>query len=366
MNSAPVSPLDASWETPPTATDLIQAAMQWHFNPETGSPFWLDRIPKLDFDPRSDIRAVADLTRFPNVVEELRDINLDDLIPRGHTASDGQPVISESGGTTGSPKRVIWTPATLEMATTWHAAGLRKHGPIRKANWLCIGPSGPHMAGTLISKTAARFGAMCLTVDMDPRWVKRLLARGASDEVNLYIEHVVDQAEWILRSQDISVLYSTPPLLDGLIQRDGIAELINEMVEVIGWGGTKMDTDVRDRYQNEIFPKVRLVGGYAGTMVHGGTVERPRRDKQSPTIFDPPAPFVMFSVVDPDTMIPVPYEERGQLLTHHISRGLFLPNNLERDTAIRLPHGLGRDGDSIADVRPVSEFKGQIVREGIY
>lgn len=366
MTSASSSPLDAPWEDPPTAPELIAAAMEWHFDPSTGCDFWLERAKGLGFDPRTDVRTVADLRLFPNIVDELRDVRVDDLVPRGYGAAAGQPLIGESGGTTGPPKRVVWMPETVDRATTWHAAGLAGHGPIGDGNWLCMGPTDPHMAATLIRETAARFGAMCFTLDLDPRWVKRCLARGAKEEVALYVEHVVDQAEWILRSQHISVFYSTPPLLEALCRRDGLVELINERTDVIGWGGTKMDNDARNRFQDELFPDVKLVGGYASTMIIGGMVERAGQPRDTPAIFDPPSPFTIFEVIDPDTGESVPYGRRGQLLQHHMSRGMFLPNNLERDTAVRVEHAAGGPGDAIAEVGAVAEFAGKAVVEGVY
>ena len=38
-------------------------------------------------------------------------------------------------------------------------------------------------------------------IDLDPRWVKKLAARGAAAEVSMYVDHVLDQAEFILRTQ---------------------------------------------------------------------------------------------------------------------------------------------------------------------
>ncbi|HKE04141.1 MAG TPA: hypothetical protein VKE91_08775, partial [Blastocatellia bacterium] len=38
--------------------------VEWHFNPETGTPFWLEYARKLDFDPRKDVRTYDDLDRF--------------------------------------------------------------------------------------------------------------------------------------------------------------------------------------------------------------------------------------------------------------------------------------------------------------
>jgi hypothetical protein len=360
------SPLDSSWNDPPDDSELISAAMEWHFNPATGSPFWLSRAKSLDFDPRKDVSTADDLRLFPNIVDELRDVRVEDLVPRGYGKAAGQPVVGESGGTTGPPKRVIWMPETQRRATDWHAAGLAEHGPIRPGGWLCMGPTDPHMAGTLIRDTASRFDAVCFLLDLDPRWVKRCIARGALQEVELYVEHVVDQAEWILRSQRISVFYSTPPLLEALCRREGLVELINEQTQIIGWGGTKMDNASRNRFQREIFPNTKLVGGYASTMIIGGMVERVGTAPDEPAVFDPPAPFTIFSVVDPESGNPVPYGERGRILQHHLSRGMFLPNNLERDTAIRVQHRSSSASDAIADVHPVEEFSGKAVIEGVY
>ena len=30
----------------------VREVVQWHFSPETGSPFWLGRAASLGFDPR--------------------------------------------------------------------------------------------------------------------------------------------------------------------------------------------------------------------------------------------------------------------------------------------------------------------------
>jgi hypothetical protein len=50
----------------------LQAAVQWHFSPETGSPYWLDRAKALDFNPLTDVKSFEDLALFPNIVDELR------------------------------------------------------------------------------------------------------------------------------------------------------------------------------------------------------------------------------------------------------------------------------------------------------
>jgi hypothetical protein len=51
---------------------------------------------------------------------------------------------------------------------------------------------------------------------------------------------------------------------------------------------------------------------------------------------------------------------------NHISKGMFLPNNLERDTAIRVAGPTAQVGDSLRDVKPVATFAGERVIEGVY
>jgi hypothetical protein len=51
---------------------------------------------------------------------------------------------------------------------------------------------------------------------------------------------------------------------------------------------------------------------------------------------------------------------------NHISKGMFIPNNLERDSAIRVPGPERQVGDSISVVRPVTTFEGEVVIEGVY
>jgi hypothetical protein len=44
----------------------------------------------------------------------------------------------------------------------------------------------------------------------------------------------------------------------------------------------------------------------------------------------------------------------------------FVPNNLERDTVIRVAGPEGKVGDSISQVKPVETFGGEAVIEGMY
>jgi hypothetical protein len=222
------------------------------------------------------------------------------------------------------------------------------------------------MAGALMKRQAAALGGLSFTVDIDPRWVKKLIAAGKADEADAYAEHVIDQAAFVLQTQDIGILMSTPPLLERLARRDQLVELVRQTVRVIEWGGAHMDADTRQLYRTEVFPGVTLDGGYGSTMVLGGAVEREGLTDDDPCIFDPFSPYITFSVVEPETGRKVAYGERGQVVMNHVSKSFLLPNNLERDMATRVRPLEGQVGDSVADVTPVQRFDNETVIEGVY
>jgi phenylacetate-coenzyme A ligase PaaK-like adenylate-forming protein len=344
--------------------EFIQAAMRWHFDPETGSPFWLAKAATLGFDPRADVRSVADLRLFPNVVDELRDVHAEELIPRGYGDSPDVVGVFDSGGTTGAPKRVVyladWVPRMLEHM----AAPLDRLGVPRGLNWLGILPTGPHAVGHFVGEMARSRGGVMFTIDMDPRWVKKLISSGQFDQVDAYVEHLVEQSSHVLLGQDVGVLMSTPPMLERLARRDDLVDVINKNVRVIMWGGAHMDADTNELFRTEVFPDIPMYGVYGSTMIMGGANQR-LEPTELPT-FDGFGPYITFSVVDPETLEPVEYGQRGQVVTNHVSKAMLLPNNLERDTAIRVPALDGQPGDSLADLAPMQTFGSETVIEGVY
>jgi len=59
--TAPPAQVDAARE----ALDAhVRDMVEWHFDPETGCPFWLDYARKLGWDPRREITTFADLRRL--------------------------------------------------------------------------------------------------------------------------------------------------------------------------------------------------------------------------------------------------------------------------------------------------------------
>ena len=80
--------------------------VEWHFNPETGCPFWLDFAKKLDWDPRKEIQRFDDLSCFGLFEDDwLRGGPVRRWVPKGF--GDRPVYVFETGGSTGVPKSRI-------------------------------------------------------------------------------------------------------------------------------------------------------------------------------------------------------------------------------------------------------------------
>src|SRR3984957_13681659 len=195
----------------------VRDIVEWHFNPDTGCPFWLEFAAKLSWDPRKEVQRFADLRRFPPFQDEwLRGGPVRRWAPKGLA---GAPMfVFETGGTTGVPKSRLamedWKIDYEMMSETLP----EKYFP-RGANWLMLGPSGPRRLRLAIEHLAQYRGGICFCVDLDPRWVVRLLKDRRIDEVNRYKEHCIDQALTVLKAgHDIKCMFTTPKLLESLAQ----------------------------------------------------------------------------------------------------------------------------------------------------
>jgi phenylacetate-coenzyme A ligase PaaK-like adenylate-forming protein len=356
--------LDVPRDQPPVdADEYLRTAIAWHFGSGTGSPFWLRAADRLDFDPLTDVRTYADLRLFPNLLDELRSVPVEDLIPRGYGHPPPVPRIYESGGTTGAPKRTAQLPDWVEQVTRWQVEDFTAGGFVPGAGLLCVMPSGPHGVGHFDRAVAERLGSTFHAIDLDPRWVKKLAARDATAEVAAYVDHVLEQTRFILDTQSVANLHATPPLLEAIARDDAMVDLVHRKIRYLLLSGAHVDLDTLDVLR-DVFPNTSIATVFGSTMIMSQAATRIADDGGS--LFDPRSPYVVFWVIDPDTGEQVAHGERGQVVMNHVSKGMFLPNNLERDTAIRSPGPAGQVGDSISEVAPVAVFGGEPVIEGVY
>src|ERR1043165_6593811 len=207
---------DPSIQTAQKALDAqVGEIIRWHSSPETGCSFWLDWARKAGFDPRAEISSFADLiARFPHFQDEwLRDLQPEVWVPKKYA---GRPFnIFETGGTTGMPKqRIGWDDYKTDYEE-FSSKVTDEHFP-RGGAWLMVGPTGPRRLRLAIEHLANFRGSVCYFIDLDPRWVKKVLAEKKGEIARAYMEHVVEQAVTILKHRKVSGLFTTPKLLEAM------------------------------------------------------------------------------------------------------------------------------------------------------
>lgn len=121
--------------------------------------FWLGAAKDLHFDPRTTSRPSTISADFPNLLRELRDAPVEDPIPRGYGDPAPIPLIFESGGTTGAPKRTAQLPDWVEQVTRWQVENFAAGGFIRGSGLVCLMPSGPHGVGYFSREVSRRLGS---------------------------------------------------------------------------------------------------------------------------------------------------------------------------------------------------------------
>ena len=212
--------MSSETETARAALDAhVREIVNWHFDPATGSPFWLDYAKKLGWDPRKEIGGFGDLSRFPAFEDEwLRGGPVQRWIPKGFA---GKPVyVFETGGTTGIPKtRVAFEDFRTDyelFSATLPDEYFPEGRELADARALGSAPaSSGGRASRAVSAAASRF-----CVDLDPRWVIKLIKKGWMDHLEAYKSHVIDQAVSILQAgHDIRCMFTTPKLLESLALR---------------------------------------------------------------------------------------------------------------------------------------------------
>ncbi len=339
-----------------------QEMIEWHFSADTGSPFWLDYAEKLGWDPRREIHSYQDLDRFPPFQDEwLRGGPVSRWVPRAYA---GKPVyVFETGGSTGVPKSRI---AIEDFRIDYEAfsATLPDEAFPKGADWISIGPTGPRRLRLAVEHLAQYRGGICFMVDLDPRWVIKLLKMGKMDAVERYKQHVIDQSLTLLWSQPtIECIFTTPKLLEALCDKVSLKKL---GIKGVFCGGTEMTPQFCRLAVEELLDGVYFAPTYGNTLM-GLAVHKPlSKENNYAIIYYPPSPRAMIEVVDPDQPERVvEYGETGRVRLTTLTREFFMPHFLERDEAEREPACELYPWDGVRNVRPFSRFQGSVV-EGVY
>jgi hypothetical protein len=349
-----------------TASDALDAHVRtiisWHFSPETGTPFWLDWAKKSDFDPLAAVKSAADLSKFPHFQDEwLRDLPNEVWIPKAYT---NRPFyIFETGGTTGMPKQRIGWEDHLKDYEEFSEHLDESYFP-KGGNWLMLGPTGPRRLRLTIEHLAHVRGGSCYHVDLDPRWVKRLIADKDFETAKKYKKHVVEQGATLLKNRKISCLFTTPLLLESL---DEFVNVPDCGIRGVFCGGTQMNPQMVRFLTEEILDnRAQFVPTYGNTLM-GLACSRPLTPEDDYSItYHAPQPRATLRVVDPtDTTKTVDYGAWGRVELSTLTKEFFMPRFLERDEAIRR-EPFGRfPWDGVGEVRPFGALETKAI-EGVY
>jgi phenylacetate-coenzyme A ligase PaaK-like adenylate-forming protein len=340
----------------------VREIVRWHFSPETGCPFWLDWARQAGWNPAEAIQTFDDLRRFPHFQDEwLRDEPNERWVPKAY---QGRPFyIFETGGTTGMPKqRIGWEDHFRdyeEFSETLDDASFPRGG-----NWLMLGPTGPRRLRLCIEHLAHIRGGSCYHVDLDPRWVKRLLATKDIEIAKRYKDHVAEQGAAILKNRNVSCLFTTPIMLEALDEKLNVPDA---GIKGVFCGGTQMTPqNVRFLVEEVLDNRAQFVPTYGNTLM-GLACSRPltAADNWSITYYAP-QPRAALRVVDPDdTARTVDYGAWGRVELTTLTKEFFMPRFLERDEAVRRDPWERYAWDGVGEVRPFGAMEQKTI-EGVY
>lgn len=328
------------------------------FDAETGSPYWLERMAELDFDPR-ELTRYEQLTAFgPFPLAVLRELDPVELVPKAVP----RPLVGriwDSGGTTGDPCRIFYTESMLAQRGVWRAWSFLTEGFERNAGWLHATPTGPHLIGNGPHELTTYHGARVYAIDADPRWAKRLIRENRTAEADEYTAHVLDQAASVLRTQPVEYMNTTPALFAALARR--------YPQEAKSLKGVRLSGTHITAAMYKSFMKV-LDGGLCGRTYgnsFGNCAGLPAERGGAVLPYLPNYPHVTAAVVDKaDWTRTVDYDQVGRVRLTILHEDLFLPNILERDQARRHDTGAQWPCDGVANVFPLQVSRA--APEGFY
>src|SRR4051812_26626958 len=341
----------------------VREVVRWHFSPDTGTPFWLEKAKSYKFNPLKDVQGFDDLKLFGFFEDDwLRGapgLDIRRWVPRGF--KDKPVYVFETGGTTGIPKsRIVledhWTDYEMFSDTLPD-----KFFP-KGSNWLMLGPSGPRRLRLAVEHLAQHRGGICFCIDLDPRWVVKLIKNGWMEQLEAYKKHCIDQALTILGAgHEVKCMFGTPKLIEalGLALEERGSSLRETGITGIFSGGTEFTPQWTRFCVEELFGGPPEVSGIYMTPTYGNTLmglacSKPVTAADGYKIsYYAPQPRAVVEVVEfdtPDKLVGSGEPGRARLTTW--TKEFFMPEFLERDEGEREPPSEQFPWDGISGVRP--------------
>ena len=323
-------------------SDRLQRVMAIHFDPASGTPFWLDRAAALRIDPLRQVHTLEDLAIFGDLTaDELRKHPLLHYIPRRFHHRLDQFIIGQTAGTTSMSAAIgssasgasgIWSAYLSDefdeaFVLPFVEAAAHVRFPANE-QWLFIGPSGPHIIGKVVRHLATALGSLDpFSVDFDPRWVKKLPEESVARQ--RYLDHVIAQSMAVIQTQPISVLFTTPPVLEALSRV--MTDAQRKRIQGVHYGGMAISLQQMHRFQTELFPRAIHLSGYGNTLM-GCCLELSTQPSRSLDYF-PLGTRLLLEVIDEDGSL-ARAGTTGRVRLTRLDESMLIIRLLERDYAI--------------------------------
>ena len=230
------------------------------------------------------------------------------------------------------------------------------------ANWLMLGPSGPRRLRLAVEHLCQYRGGICFCVDLDPRWVVKLIKKGWMEHLKAYQEHVIDQAMTVLSaSHDIKCMFTTPKLLDALatrLEKEGSSiargghhrHLLRRHRDDLAMDSLRHRGVPRSERLHRADLRQHADGPGRGRDADGGA-----RITRSPTTPRSRAPSCRWSISTTTTRW-CDYGQTGRVMLTTLTKEFFVPRFMERDEGEREAPSAKYPWDGVSGVRPFREF----------
>jgi phenylacetate-coenzyme A ligase PaaK-like adenylate-forming protein len=322
---------------------------------------------RLKFNPLKEVKSFADLKKFPPFQDEwLRGGPVRRWVPKA--LADKPIFVFETGGTTGIPKtRVAMEDFRIDYEL--FSESLPDEFFPKGSNWLMLGPSGPRRLRLAIEHLAQHRGGICFCIDLDPRWVVKLIKRGWMEHLEAYKQHCIDQAITILTAgHDVHCMFTTPKLLESLavgLEKQN-SSLRKAGITGIFSGGTEFTPQWTRFATEEFLDGVYMTPTYGNTLMGLAASKPPTPEEGYKITYFAPQPRAAIEVVDfNDSDRIVDYGQTGRVKLTTLTREFFVPGFLERDEGEREPPYEKYPWDGVSGVRPFHELA-EATTVGVY
>lgn len=299
-----------------------------------------DRLRKEEGMDYTDIMTREDLRKVFDYMEdeELVEMSPEELCPDHY--DEDELVLSRSSGTTGEPKRVYWHEEDILKNVDYMEDQLREEGVPDDEYWLATVTPNPVLKYAL-EELSERFDGELQTIEVDPAPVKKALMSGDRERIQEAFEEASEPVREAFEENDVGVYEDIAPMMEYVGSQ--IDDEDKETLETALIGGVGTDRDTVETITEDLFPDTTLTGWY-GDYMNGFSM----MDEPESLEYFPNTPDVMLEVRefdDRDQRVDV--GERGEVISHAIRRGFFVPNRRIGDQGRRI---VDEGDDGVADI----------------